>query len=526
VSPPAASPRAGAATRVQQLGPAALAAAVLLAFAPVLWNGLVWDDVLHIADNPRVRGVGAATAYLFRPEGAYYRPLVFLGYAAEHTLWGAAPLGYHLVNLLLHVANVLGLRAVARRSGVSPGIALLAAAAFALHPLQTEAVAYVSGRTDLLMTAGALLSCAALLGSGPALRRGLAAAAAGALAMLSKESGYALLLLWPWWAWRHGRATRERLALAGPGVATGLLLLALRPGGLPVHGAAIGVPSLPAVGQALATYAGLVLWPVHLQIDRLTALPSGPAAAFGVLVLAVALALVVWGLSQRGAAGDWTGWTAAFYLPVANLVALYPAIADRAFFTPEHNLYAPLAGLAVLGAMGAERARARLAPRWSRAVQGAVLVILALWGLRTAARCMDWYDEERLFGTAVAGGAESPRVWYNYGNALLRRGDPAGAAEVLAGAVRLAPQDAAIWTNLGVAQQRLRAYEAAERAYRRAAELAPRDAQILENLGSLYLARGDLEAARAAFAAALRIDPQRATARRALRALAEHDHDH
>ena len=523
----AASPGAGTATRGRHLGTAALAAAVLLAFAPVLWNGLVWDDLLHIADNPRVHSAGAATTYVLRPEGAYYRPLVFLSYAAEHGVWGEAPAGYHLVNLLLHLANVLLLRAVAWRSGVAAGAALLAAAVFALHPVQTEAVAYVSGRTDLLMTTGALLSCAALLGPGPALARGIAAAAAGALAMLSKESGYALLLLWPWLAWRRGGAAPERLALAAPGVVTALLLLALRPGGLPVHGIAVGLPNFAAVGQGLAMYARLLLWPADLQIDRLTMLPSeGSAVASGLLALAAALALAAWGLTRRGAPGDWTAWTVAFYLPVANLVALYPAIADRAVFTPEHNLYAPLAGLAVLGGLGAERARARLSPGRVRAARGAIVLILALWALRSAARCAAWHDEERLFGTAVAAGSASPRVWYNYGNALLQRGAAGSAAEAFAGAARRAPQDAAIWTNLGVARQRQRSYEAAERAYRRANELAPRDAQILENLGTLYVARGDLAAARDAFTAALRVDPQRANSRRALRALADHDHEH
>ena len=112
--------------------------------------------------------------------------------------------------MLLHVVNTLLLITLARRSGVSETAALLAAAGFALHPVQTEAVAYVSGRTDLLMTTGALASCTILLGPGAPLARGIAAAGAGAVAMLSKETGYALLLLWPWLAWRHGRGTSTR----------------------------------------------------------------------------------------------------------------------------------------------------------------------------------------------------------------------------------------------------------------------------------------------------------------------------
>jgi hypothetical protein len=90
----------------------ALAVVVVLAYAPTLSNELVWDDLLHIVDNQHVRSFGAARVYLERSEGAYFRPLVFLGYAVEHATWGTAALGYHLVNLLLHLANVFLLRGV------------------------------------------------------------------------------------------------------------------------------------------------------------------------------------------------------------------------------------------------------------------------------------------------------------------------------------------------------------------------------------------------------------------------------
>ena len=504
-------------SRGARLGAAALALAVSLVYAPTLGNELVWDDIPHIADNPRIASLGAASTYLSGPEGTYYRPLVFLGFALERAAWGPAALGYHLTNLLLHVANTLLVAFIARRSGLSGGTALLAAAVFGLHPLQSEAVAYVSGRTDLLMTMGALLSWAALLQPGSAMVRGGAAATAGALAMLSKESGYALLLLWPWWALRLGRSRFERICLAAPGVLTALLLLTLRPGPLPEPSLALNPTRLAAVGRALGDYLAVLVWPLPQQVDRLTLLPlTGWQIAVGLLILFAAGACAAWGLSRRGAVADWTAWTVAFYLPVANLIALYPAIADRALFTPEHNLYAPLAGLGVLGALGVERAGAHM-PRTARsALPVALAVLLAGWAGLTAWRCTVWHDEERLFGAAVAADSASPRVWYDYGNALLRRGAVDAAAVAYEGAVRRGPNDAAIWANLGVARQRQRSYDAAERAYRRAAELAPADARIYENLGTLYLTRGDLAAARAAFATALRLDPNRAIARRAL----------
>jgi hypothetical protein len=500
-----------------------LVVAVLLAYAPSLRNGLVWDDRAHIVDNPHLADVGTAAAtYFLRPEGAYYRPLVFLTFAAEHAVWAAAPLGYHLTNLLLHALNALLVVNLARRTGASAQAALLGAAIFALHPIQTEAVAYVAGRTDVLMTTGALASCLLLLGAGAPLARGVAAGVAGVVALLSKETGYALLLVWPWLAWRHERAGRARLALAGPGALVALALLALRAGDLAAPTLSRSPARLAGVGRAIGSYAALLAWPIGLQIDRLTPVPTAaPAMAGGLLVLALASGLAAWGLTRRGAAADWTAWSVVFYLPAANLVALYPAIAERALFAPEHNLYAPMAGLGVLAALGTVRAGAAMSPIGRRVAWVGTLAVLAAWTALTAGRCLAWRDEERIFGTAVAAGSSSPRVWYNYGNTLLQRGAAAAAAGAFRGAAERAPRDAAIWTNLGVAEQRQRSYDAAERAYRRAAELAPRDAQIFENLGTLYLARGDLDAARAAFTIALDLDPRRTTSRRALAAIAQ-----
>lgn len=516
----AASPRSAAERRCERLGAAALAAVVLLAYAPTLWNGLVWDDVPHLLDNSRLRAGGAVTAYLLEPVGAYYRPAVFLGYTAEHALWGSAALGYHLTNVALHVVNTLLLIVVARRTGVSAAAALFGAAVFALHPVQSEAVAYVSGRTDLLMTTGALLSCAALLGRGSTFARGIAAAVAGVLAMLSKESGEALVVLWFWFAWRREGDARDRLRLVAPGTVAALLLLALRPGKLPVLAVALTPARLAGVGQALLAYLGVLVWPAALQIDRLTPLPvDGTQLAIGLLVCGLALGAMARGLSRRSPVGDWSAWTGAFYLPVANVIALYPAIADRALFTPEHNLYAPLAGIGVLSGIGAQRVAARLPAAWRRAAIVSAALLMGIWATITAARCTLWHDEERLFGAAVADGSASPRVWYDYGNALLARGAVDDAAVAFEGAAERGPNDPAIWANLGVARQRQRSYEAAERAYRRAVDLAPRDAQIYENLGTLYVARGDLTAARAAFATALQLDPQRPLSHRALTAI-------
>jgi tetratricopeptide (TPR) repeat protein len=495
-----------------------LACAVGLAYLPALSSPFVWDDVPHITRNPSLANWSGALAHFGRPEGRYHRPIVFLSYFLDRALWGTAPVGFHLTNLLLHVLNVLLLVAVARRSGVSVAAALAAGTLFGLHPIQTEAVVYVSGRTDLLVAAAGLLAWRVMLaGVRPALRA-FALSAAIAVAALAKESGFALIPFMTWLALNCPVTRRERLAVLAPVVATGLVLLALR-GGMP----AADLPAdllrhLGGAGVALAVYARLLLWPSDLQVDRLTVLPATPVEeAFGLAVLALAAGLVLWGLCRgtRPVAG-WTLWAAVFYLPVANLLPLYPAIAAYALFTPEHNLYVPLAGIAVLIGLGLERLIGAASARRRWAALATALLVTGALGARTYARGADWQSEERLYAAAVRSGSRSPRVYYNLANIRLERGDAAEAAALYEAALRLAPGDGQSWTNLGVARERLGDLDGARDAYENAARLLPANAMVWENLGALHIARGDLDAARRALGRALAIDPTRPNARAAL----------
>ncbi len=498
-------------------GAVGIALLAFLVYLPSLGNGFVWDDLDHIVGNQQLSAPGGAIGYLTQPVGSYFRPVVFLSYVAERRVWGTSAVGAHLMNALVHALNAALLVVAARRSGIGPRTALAGAALFALHPVQTEAVAYVSGRTDLLMTCGALLSLIALLGTGAVARRALLTAAAGALAIGSKESGYALLGLWPYAALRTTRSWRLAMRLVGPAMLVGAILLAARPA--PLAGTVqppSGLTQIAGVGWALIDYVGVLLWPWPLLVDRLTPLPATAAAiAVGATVLIAAGAVSCAGVMRRGPIGVWSAWALLFYLPVANLIAIYPGIAGRALFTPEHNLYAPLAGAALVGAESMRLLLRRSAPSWRRAAVALLSSALVAWGLCTVRRQTDWRDEATLFATAAAAGSRSPRVWFNHGNALLAAGDSASAT-AFETASRLAPGDAEIWMNLAISRQRLGDFAAAADAYERAVELAPSDPRIWENFATLEIARGDRDAARAALARVMDLDPSRARARQAL----------
>jgi hypothetical protein len=152
---------------------AGIAVALLagLIYANALHNPFVYDDHVLIVENPSilsVRDVHAIVAF------AVTRPLVNFSYAVDRALWGGAPFGFHVTNVLWHMLNVFlvfhiasllavdGRTATGWTGGVTDGsvdlAALTAAGIFAVHPMMTQAVGYISGRSELMSAACCLLA--------------------------------------------------------------------------------------------------------------------------------------------------------------------------------------------------------------------------------------------------------------------------------------------------------------------------------------------------------------------------------
>src|SRR5438067_10934194 len=131
-----------------------IAAVVFACYANALRCGLVFDDLNAIVNNPAVRRLDVAhiltrPAWFARPV-PIYRPVTTLGFALDHAAHGVRPLGYHLVNVLLHAAVSVLVAAVVRHATGDAAIAFVTALLFAAHPVHTEAVTSVVGRAELL----------------------------------------------------------------------------------------------------------------------------------------------------------------------------------------------------------------------------------------------------------------------------------------------------------------------------------------------------------------------------------------
>jgi tetratricopeptide (TPR) repeat protein len=387
---------------------AALAAVAL--YLPALAFGFVFDDRALIGpEGPRWLGNGLLP----------YRPLRFASYWLDHAVGGGAPV-YHATNLVLHAAAAVLVVRLARRLGGTGMLAALAGLLFAVHPLAVEAVAYVSGRRDLLATTLGLASVVLWLSPKP--RTGLALAAL-LLAVAAKESGLLFLPL---------------LVLAsvlGVGPPAGriwkpLLATALVAVVLPVVYGAVGpiaVAGAPATqltvaGRLAAHYGAHLVWPARLSVAypalRCDAAEcarlAGTQAVLGVsgiAGLALASAWLVRRHGYRSLAFAVTGLL-VLVIGLVTAVGLHEPGADR-------HAYPLLAWLAAVVAAVAAVFDAR--GRNTTAVLACVAVIaLATASVR---RVRVWRDDASLWTATVATSPRSPRARYNLAALLAADGD-------------------------------------------------------------------------------------------------------
>jgi tetratricopeptide (TPR) repeat protein len=397
------------------------------------------------------------------------RPVADLTYALDYARAGLRPSAYHLTSLLLHLAAallVLLLAGDALRRVDHPRAAWLAAlvaAAFALHPIQVESVAYAAQRSEVLSALLGLGALLVLLRAEVAATRpraaalSLAAAALTLLALGSKAVAVALppayllhrLLLPGAPAGAPPRAGwRRALAVAAPSLALAAAAVARNLVALDRPGASAG-PRAGALGpwrylltqlEVQWTYLRLLAWPSGLSVDHggypaSDAVPgAGPVAA--ILGLAALVAAAAWGWREAGrrAGLGWArlpafglGWWLLLLAPTSSVVPIADLVA-------EHRTYLASAGvLLAAAALGDAALRRLLGPRAAAAGLAVALAGLVALGASLAARVQVWRTERALWADAAAKSPRSCRAALNLAYADHEAGD---AAAALAGYLR------------------------------------------------------------------------------------------
>jgi tetratricopeptide (TPR) repeat protein len=507
-SPPPAGARAPAPRRGLH---AALLVFVALAFAPALAGPFVLDDALLVRESPflgsldglRRAFVEPVTAAL--PAGAtnvFYRPLSFASLWLDRAIWGERAFGFHLSSLLLHLGSTwLLFRLLRRLSAGRVEAAALGAGLWALLPVQTEAVAYIAARHDVL--SGFLYLLALEVWTAGRSRWRLAAfAALAAAAFLAKEMAASLPIaawLLDWAADAMPRGERRLRAAAAALVLAALAAIRFASvGGL---GADAAAPDLLLVASAAWHHVEVLLAPLAYSIDRSRDVVVGAAPALAFLALAAALAGALawrarrWPRPERRllAAGGLAA--AAAYGPISNLLPLYTPCADR-------YLYLPLAAAAIALAAAARARAPAPGARGAHALAAAGLVVL---GALTAWRAACFTGEVRLYEVSLRSSPASPLLHNNLGLALKRRGDVDGAERAFDAALRSAPEYLEARFNRAVLRRERGDAAFADGEFSAYVAARPGDADGWLQWGLAALARSDLAAAIERLAAADRL---------------------
>ncbi len=510
--------------------PAVLLLGVLttLVYLNSLQNEFVFDDIGLVVKNSGIRDLRNLPKML----GAYghlaYRPLRTASYAIDYFFFGLNPAGFRAINIALHILNgtlvFFLFRALLRHSRP----ALLAAIIFAIHPIQTESVAYVSGRRDLLFAVFYLtgFTCYVRYRETDRARYLFLAGSCYLLSLLSKEMAITLPVLCvgydvvrliptadegspvsPWRSAVQGvRTAVQRYKVSYTIVVAVLLFLAwyyvyrVNPSQQrTMYGGALG-PTLMTSARILVHYLKLLLFPVTLNADySFDAFPVSRSLGDprGLFALAL-LGAVGWGIFRLLSSVRWAAfgglWFFIALLPVSQIIPHHEMMA-------EHYLYLPSAGFFL--AAGVLLERALVQPSRQAATVVAFTLVVALLGIRTVVRNRDWRDSQTLWTKTIQTAPGSARAHINVGELALRQGRSMQAFREFQEAIRIQPNDAINRDNLGVVLLRHGLLDEAEQQFREAIRIVPWYPNPHVNLGLIHLNRGQLDEAEREFRNAL-----------------------
>lgn len=497
-----------------------MAAVVVLSFLlylPTIRYDFVWDDTSLITNNRLLAG-SAAWQLLGQafwqgapetPDGPallYYRPLTTFSFWADLKLAGPNPWYFHLVNIIL---NALAAGVVALiiwellHSGVWAGLGGLL---FAANPAHVESAAFISGRTDILLTLFIGIAAFALVRSlrKRDIRWWALVPPCFFLGLLCKETAIlfpVLVALAPLLTQTSYDRRYWVLAAATLLVASGYLLLRAvvlgQHSGLPLNGFVETV-------NTLGLYVRAFFWPVAHKVK----IPADPGFAILTPNAIAALLFIVTIPLAAVRRRFWVSllgytWALLFLLPV-TVLDIGPQAAERL-------LYLPSAGLVIVVITILSRLlHTRLLLR-RIAGTGLVLVIIAC-GWDTLRRSRVWRDEATLFSTMTREAPRAPSGYANLAHAI-RLTHPDSAIRLYNRALAMDQGYVRVHVDLGVLLGRQADFRQAIHHLRLADELRPNSAQILNNLGLAFLAWGKHDSAVAYLGRAAAIEPNSAPTR-------------
>jgi tetratricopeptide (TPR) repeat protein len=508
----------------QKFIPLLVAAVMLLAYQNSFTGPFVFDDVGAIPQNNTIRHLWQIWDVLSPPASAGVggRPVVNFSFALNYAFGGTSVSGYHALNLVIHILAALTLFGIVWRTLLQPslskrfgavaqGLALATAIIWAVHPLQTEAVTYISQRSESLMGLFYLLTLYCFIrgtesqGAGPWFVLSVVACLLG---MATKEvmvTAPLMVLLYDRTfvagSFRAAWTQRWRVYL---GLGCTWFLLGFLMAGLHRRGVGYGLgitwQEYPLTEcLVVVKYIWLALWPHPLIFDYAMVMNIQHAAGAipYALILVLLAAGVVVALKRWPAIGFIGAWFYVILAPTSTVVPIaYQPMA-------ESRMYLPLAAIVVLAVMAIYALAGR------RTVAVATMLAVGL-GVLTWRRNEDYRSALAIWGDTVAKWPENPRAHNNFGDTLSQIGNVTEAIRQYEQAVRLKPDYAEAQNNLGATLGHTGRMAESIEHLEQALRIDPNYAEARSNFANALRQSGRVPEAIEQYEQALKIDPNMA----------------
>jgi len=446
----------------------------VLVRTPSLSGEFIWDDGFLARDSPFIKSPLLAfevfQQYLFPDSfSGHYRPMQNLSLIVDYFFWDTNTFGFHLTNLLLHAGSAVALYFLLQRllrsalkteeaqekSSLISGLAFFGALLWAVHPVHSAAVDYISGRADslafLFAASGWVLAFRARERN-PGVARYLlflSAALLGLLALCSRETACIWFLVFLLHVLFFDRqiTRRDKSLLVSACVILFAAYLGLRqlppprtgPG--PSQGWEAPMRSVLML-RALGDYARLMVFPSNLHMERTvvnqenylnsTSWENSVATEYlsilGIILIALFVAGCRWRGNGRALRTYGAVWFALGFLPISNVVELNATCAEHWLYLPSVGILIFLAGCLL-----------DLPARYRTSLAALACVSAGALGMRSAARSSDWATPEIFYQRTIAAGGESLRVSQNLAEIYAHRGDLPRAEALLRKVLAVTP---------------------------------------------------------------------------------------
>ena len=509
----------------------ALAFVTLVAFEQVRHNDFVnYDDDVYITRNSHVRNglTFESVKWAFTTDYANnWHPLTWISHMLDCQLFGLNPTWHHLVNLLFHIANTLLLFYVLKTMTAAVWPSVFVAAAFALHPLHVESVAWVAERKDVLSTLFWLLTIAAYIryAKRPSIVGYLPVILLFALGLMAKPMlvtlPFVLILLDYWPLERFAceqqdskndfqkstlpRLIAEKIPLfilvAASSVITFLGEAVISQDAIPL------ASRVPNAAISYMAYIGKTIWPARLAVfypHPLDSVSIWNAIVATLLLLAISIWTIRLAKTRKYLLVGWLIYIGTL-VPVIGLVQIgSQAMADR-------YTYLSLIGLFIMIAWGITDLTSKWRPQKIILTVSSAAVLVAML-ICTRMQLRHWRNNFTLFGRALAVTENNYVMHNNFGSFLLENNRLDEALVRFDEALRINPQYISAHTNAGIVLLKQRKFDEAIRHFNEALSIGTDLPKVYNELGLAYGMQGKYELAIQNFKKALELKPDLAKA--------------